>query len=136
MKLMKGLIQAALLSTIFVGAAPSWGQTSSSAQATSGTTILAPANLVVVSDLLLQTGMRITLTGSGDTVSFAVPGTLNLLSGVNQALLPLKVMVASSIVDGGTLLTEDTVNVQVDGGLQGNTPGRYEGVMLVLAQYN
>ena len=98
---------------------------------------------MVVQEMLLETGVTMSVQGSvGDTVSVGVPTTVQVVrtdSPETAETLVVTTNDTGSMLAGGTFVS-DMVNVSIAGVVGGDlasaTPGSYEGVMVVLAQYN
>jgi hypothetical protein len=136
----------------------------SNAQASTGARIIEAAGIDIVSPLLLpavstataataglasQATSRASSAGtgnatltihgqSGDTVSMAVPETFRVVRNGGSEALTVK---TNTIADGGDLLNGDTMNVNVGGNVNlassdGLVPGPYNGLLVVVVQYN
>ena len=106
--------------------------------------ITEPAGIMVVQEMLLETGVTMSVQGTaGDTVSVGVPTTVEVVRTGDTTDSAETLVVTTN--DTGTMLAggsfvSDMVNVSIAGVVGGDlasaTPGSYEGVMVVLAQYN
>lgn len=99
----------------------------------------APAGITVIRDVLSQTGISFTVVGKvGDALSVGVPNSVNVVSGSGQSLTLNTTQQVQFA--GATILAEDAVSVSVGAEFSGHgaeeAPAQYEGVMVVLAQYN
>jgi hypothetical protein len=96
------------------------------------------AGASVLQDVIIQSNIMLTVIGRpGDTVSVGVPGSVNVTSqdGRNMQLATTSDLVYSS----GAILSEDTLSVSIGAVARpqaGSQPGVYDGLMVVLAQYN
>lgn len=122
---------------------PGLAQSGTRARTTGNTMITEPAGIMVVQEMLLETGVTMSVQGSaGDTVSVGVPTSVEVVrTGSTDSAETLVVTTndTGTMLAGGTFVS-DMVNVSIAGVVGGDlasaTPGSYEGVMVVLAQYN
>ncbi len=101
-------------------------------QATGSVTIESSVGAGVTENLLMQT--RIVLGSSslgGDVASLSVPGAVKA-TGADGA----GVRLPTALAPGGALSVPPDTNVSVDTSAAAPDGGPYEGVMLVLVQYN
>jgi hypothetical protein len=108
-----------------------------SAKGAAGTQISEQAGITVVQDVLTNVNASVLVIGTpGDTVSMAVPASVSLSSPSGQSM---NLGTATELSSGNLLLSGDSVSVSIGAlgdGQSGATPGSYDGVMVVLAQYN
>lgn len=98
------------------------------------------AGVSVLQDVVTQTNITVTVIGTaGDAVGVAVPGSVNMTSVAGESLQ----LVTSSpqlMYASGVILTQDTVSVNIAAIIGPEViepqPGRYDGVLRVIAQYN
>lgn len=98
------------------------------------------AGVSVLQDIVTQTNITVTVIGTpGDAVGVAVPGSVNMTSVAGESLQ----LVTSSpqlMYASGVILTQDTVSVNIAAIIGPEAiqpePGRYDGVLRVIAQYN
>lgn len=132
-----------LVSCAFALESPGLAQSGTRVRTTGNTMITEPAGIMVVQEMLLETGVTMSVQGSvGDTVSVGVPTTVQVVrtdSPETAETLVVTTNDTGSMLAGGTFVS-DMVNVSIAGVVGGDlasaTPGSYEGVMVVLAQYN
>ncbi len=127
-----------IVASAFMPLAPAiaFTQTFGSAQ------ISEPAGLSVIENLMAQTNITVTIVGTpGDAVSLGVPGSVNLTSAGSPDLLLKTSTDPAMVYANGVILSQDTVSVsigaEVDTQANGRpNSGRYDGVLVVLGQYN
>ena len=132
-----------LVSCAFALESPGLAQSGTRVRTTGNTMITEPAGIMVVQEMLLETGVTMSVQGSvGDTVSVGVPTTVQVVRADDTDSAETLVVTTNdtgSMLAGGTFVS-DMVNVSIAGVVGGDlasaTPGSYEGVMVVLAQYN
>lgn len=104
------------------------------------TQIVVPAGITVTNQVISQSLSTISIVGSpGDAVALAVPASLPVSNAAGQTL-SLNTIQSQTLFTSGSVLAEDAVSVSVgavfDGQLGDNSKDAYEGVLVVLAQYN
>ena len=134
-----------LVSCAFALESPGLAQSGTRVRTTGNTMITEPAGIMVVQEMLLETGVTMSVQGSvGDTVSVGVPTTVEVVRADSAGSDSAETLVVTTndtgaMLAGGTFVS-DMVNVSIAGVIGGDlasaTPGSYEGVMVVLAQYN
>lgn len=132
-----------IVSCAFALESPGLAQSGTRVRTTGNTMITEPAGIMVVQEMLLETGVTMSVQGSvGDTVSVGVPTTVQVVRADDTDSAETLVVTTNdtgSMLAGGTFVS-DMVNVSIAGVVGGDlasaTPGSYEGVMVVLAQYN
>lgn len=96
------------------------------------------AGASVLQDVIIQSNIMLTVIGQpGDTVSVGVPSSVSVTNsdGLNMQLATTSDLVFSS----GAILSQDTLSVSIGAVARpqvGAQPGVYDGLMVVLAQYN
>lgn len=109
-----------------------------SAFGSAGVNMVQPAGITVVQDVLTKVNAAMIVTGSpGDSVSLAVPSSVEVSSAVGQVMTvgTLTELSATNLVLGQDSISV-SVGALVSGQSAGASPGTYGGVMVVLAQYN
>lgn len=135
---MRRSLAAAILFCAF-GAQQSFAATTPFAHATSKTEIRSRAGIAVVQDIIFQSSISFMLIGQpGDAVAVGVPGSVNVTNSRGDNLV-LDTTSQSLLFAGGTVLAQDTVSISVGAEYDGDaeaSSGDYNGLLVVLAQYN
>lgn len=102
--------------------------------------IRAPAGITVIRDVLSQTNISFTVIGqSGDAVAVGVPNSVNVASSSGEKLT-LDTNMSQVQFASATVLAGDSVSISVgaefNGQVEDGSNDEYNGVMVVLAQYN
>lgn len=118
---------------------PASAAASQSASAQGLADIRAPAGINVIRDIMTQTNLSFTVVGQpGDTVALGIPGSINVVSGAGESLTLNTT--TSQLQLASTVLAQDTVSISVGAEFDGQAgdadSGQYNGVIVVLAQYN
>lgn len=110
------------------------------ASASGKTEIRSRAGIAVVQDLMFQSNISFIVIGQpGDAVAVGVPGSVNVTNSSGENLVLDTVSQSQILLAGGTVLAQDTVSISVGAEYEGEAEaasGDYNGLLVVLAQYN
>lgn len=136
MRTSRSLSALLLVSSFFVISVPAQAQV----RTVASVSIREPAGVSVIKDVIAQANIRVTIIGKiGDAVGVAVPGSVTATNVTGQSI-QLTTSTSQLLYASGVILTEDTVSVDIgaaaDGDASDAAPGNYDGVIVVIAQYN
>lgn len=131
---------SSFLSALCLLAAPASASAAPSAKGLGSAEVRSPGGILIIRDVISQSNIRFTVIGQiGDAVTIGIPGSVDVMSSGGQSLT-LDTMQSQAQFAGGTVLAQAMISISIGARFNGHVKlpasSDYEGVMVVLAQYN